>query len=45
MNQHLKHVRHGIGCVRPYVHGYLPMWDLVRRDACGNVWWISTHHG
>jgi PhnB protein len=30
MNQHLKHVRHGIGCVRPYVHGYLPLWDLVR---------------
>ena len=22
--------RHGFGCVRPYVHGHLAMWDLVK---------------
>src|SRR5262245_42278285 len=31
-----KHVRHGIGSVRPYVHGYLNLWDLVR-DAFGAI--------
>jgi PhnB protein len=32
----LSHVRHGIGAVRPYVHGHLALWDLVR-DAFGAV--------
>jgi len=26
----MKHVRHGFGSVRPCVHGYLDLWDLVR---------------
>jgi PhnB protein len=36
MTEQLKHVRHGIGSVRPYVHGHLALWDLVR-DAFGAV--------
>jgi PhnB protein len=32
----LAHVRHGVGAVRPYVHGHLALWDLVR-DAFGAV--------
>lgn len=36
MNDALKHVRHGFGSVRPYVHGHLGLWDLVR-DAFGAV--------
>lgn len=32
----LKHVRHGFGAARPYVHGHLALWDLVR-DAFGAV--------
>jgi len=27
----LSHVRHGVGAVRPYVHGHLSLWDLVRQ--------------
>ena len=34
MSAALGHVRHGIGSVRPYVHGHLDLWDLVR-DAFG----------
>jgi PhnB protein len=30
MTEHLEHVRHGFGSVRPYVHGHLELWDLVR---------------
>lgn len=30
----LGYVRHGFGAVRPYVHGPLALWDLVR-DAFG----------
>lgn len=30
MNTALEYVRHGIGSVRPYVHGHLQLWDLVR---------------
>ena len=36
MTQPLQHVRHGFGCVRPYVHGHLAMWDMVK-DAFGAV--------
>ena len=36
MNTALEYVRHGIGSVRPYVHGHLQLWDLVR-DAFGAV--------
>ena len=36
MNAALEYVRHGIGSVRPYVHGHLQLWDLVR-DAFGAV--------
>ncbi len=36
MIERLKHVRHGIGSVRPYVHGPLSLWELVR-DAFGAV--------
>ena len=32
----LPHVRHGLGAVRPYVHGHLALWDLVR-EAFGAV--------
>ena len=28
--ERLRHVRHGIGSVRPYVHGHLELWELVR---------------
>lgn len=30
MKESLAHVRHGIGAVRPYVHGHLALWELVR---------------
>ena len=30
MAKDLTHVRHGFGTVRPYVHGYLALWDLVK---------------
>lgn len=30
----LKYVRHGFGAIRPYVHGPLALWELVR-DAFG----------
>ena len=36
MTHPLQHVRHGFGCVRPYVHGHLAMWDMVK-DAFGAV--------
>lgn len=36
MTKSLKHVRQGFGAVRPYIHGHLSMWDLVR-DAFGAV--------
>jgi len=36
MPERLCHVRHGFGTVRPYVHGYLDLWELVR-DAFGAV--------
>jgi PhnB protein len=36
MTTALGHVRHGFGAVRPYVHGHLAMWDLVR-DAFGAI--------
>lgn len=36
MTEHLKHVRHGFGSVRPYVYGHLALWDLVK-DAFGAV--------
>ena len=36
MNAALEYVRHGIGSVRPYVHGHLHLWELVR-DAFGAV--------
>jgi PhnB protein len=29
MTEHLEHIRHGFGSVRPYVHGHLELWDLV----------------
>ena len=34
MTDSLPYVRHGVGAVRPYVHGHLSLWDLVR-DAFG----------
>ena len=34
MAEHLQHVRHGFGSVRPYVYGHLGLWDLVK-DAFG----------
>ena len=36
MTEDLKYVRHGFGAVRPYVHGYLELWDLVK-DAFAAV--------
>jgi hypothetical protein len=33
---HLNYVRHGFGAARPYVHGHLALWDLVK-DAFGAV--------
>lgn len=36
MKEHLKHVRHGFGSVRPYVYGPLALWALVK-DAFGAV--------
>lgn len=36
MTRSLGHVRHGFGSVRPYVHGPLALWDLVK-DAFGAV--------
>lgn len=30
MPKRLKHVRHGFGSARPYVHGHLELWDLVQ---------------
>jgi PhnB protein len=36
MAQRLEHVRHGFATIRPYVHGHLVLWDLVR-DAFGAV--------
>jgi PhnB protein len=30
MTDHLKHVRHGFGSARPYIHGHLELWDLVQ---------------
>jgi PhnB protein len=30
MTEQLKHVRHGFSSVRPYVHGQLDLWDMVR---------------
>jgi PhnB protein len=30
MPNRLGHVRHGVGTVRPYVHGHIDLWDLVR---------------
>jgi PhnB protein len=36
MTDHLKHVRHGFGSARPYVHGHLDLWELVR-DAFGAI--------
>jgi PhnB protein len=32
----MKHVRHGFGSVRPYVHGHLGLWDFVK-DVFGAV--------
>ena len=32
MTGDLKHVRHGFGSVRPYVHGHLDLWDLVKES-------------
>ncbi|NND72369.1 MAG: VOC family protein [Rhodothermales bacterium] len=29
MAQKLQHVRHGMGSVRPYIHGHLDVWELV----------------
>ena len=36
MTAALQYVRHGIGAVRPYVHGHLGLWELMR-DAFGAV--------
>jgi hypothetical protein len=36
MAEHLQHVRHGFGSVRPYVYGHLRLWDLVK-DAFGAI--------
>jgi PhnB protein len=36
MTDPLRHVRHGVGSVRAYVHGHLDLWELVR-DAFGAV--------
>jgi PhnB protein len=30
MTDRLQHVRHGFGSARPYVHGHLQLWDLVK---------------
>jgi PhnB protein len=30
MTKSLSHVRHGAGSVRPYVHGHLGLWDMVK---------------
>jgi PhnB protein len=30
MSERLDYVRHGLGSVRPYVHGHLGLWDLVK---------------
>jgi PhnB protein len=34
MTDSFPYVRHGVGAVRPYVHGHLALWNLVR-DAFG----------
>ena len=34
MSKTRSHIRHGVGAVRPYIHGPLRTWDLVR-DAFG----------
>jgi len=34
MTNGLIHVRHGFGSARPYIHGHLDLWQLVR-DAFG----------
>jgi PhnB protein len=36
MDKVLAHVRHGFGSARPYVHGHLELWDLVK-DAFGAI--------
>jgi PhnB protein len=36
MTDRFQYVRHGFGCVRPYVHGHVALWDLVQ-DAFGAV--------
>ena len=36
MAEHLQHVRHGFGSVRPYVYGRLGLWDLVK-DTFGTL--------
>ena len=36
MTERYKYVRHGFGCARPYVHGHLELWELVK-DAFGAV--------
>ena len=36
MTKRLAHVRQGFGTIRPYVHGPLVLWDLVR-DAFGAI--------
>src|SRR5687768_10484303 len=30
MTEPFKYARHGFGCARPYIHGHLALWDLVR---------------
>lgn len=30
MMKRLRHVRHGMSTVRPYVHGHLDLWDLLQ---------------
>jgi PhnB protein len=34
MTNKIEYVRHGFGAIRPYVHGHLSLWPLVR-DAFG----------
>jgi PhnB protein len=36
MTNSLRHVRHGFGSARAYIHGHLDLWELVR-DAFGAV--------
>jgi hypothetical protein len=36
VSEPLKYVRHGFGAARPYVHGHLALWDMVK-DALAAV--------